>query len=64
VSGPASTVLPAAAIAHVVQTALAPVFMLTAIGALLNVFGTRLARVGDLADRLASGCARAFWTSR
>ncbi|UYY58089.1 DUF2721 domain-containing protein [Sphingomonas sp. S2-65] len=35
------------------QTALAPVFMLSGIGALLNVFASRLARVGDQADQLA-----------
>lgn len=46
--------LSAVATAHVVQTALAPVFMLSGIGALLNVFATRLARVGDHADTLAS----------
>ena len=40
-------------VAHVVQTALAPVFMLTAIGSLLNVFGSRLARVGDQAEQLS-----------
>jgi hypothetical protein len=47
--------LNAAATAHVVQTALAPVFMLSGIGALLNVFASRLARVGDQADQLARG---------
>lgn len=46
--------LTATAIAHVVQTSLAPVFMLTAIGGLLNVFATRLARVGDQANELAA----------
>ncbi|WP_380782728.1 DUF2721 domain-containing protein [Sphingomonas sp. R86520] len=45
--------LDAVATAHVVQTALAPVFMLSGIGSLLNVFATRLARVGDQADQLA-----------
>jgi hypothetical protein len=45
--------LTAAATAHVVQTALAPVFMLSGIGALLNVFAARLARVGDQVDLLA-----------
>lgn len=44
--------LTTAATAHVVQTALAPVFMLSGIGGLLNVFATRLARVGDQADLL------------
>ena len=38
--------------AHVVQVALSPVFLLSGIATLLNVFGTRLARVADQADRV------------
>ena len=34
-------------VAHVIQTALTPVFMLSGIGTLLNLFNTRLARVSD-----------------
>ncbi|HEV2673015.1 MAG TPA: DUF2721 domain-containing protein [Aliidongia sp.] len=34
-------------IAHVIQTALTPVFFLSGIGALLNLFNARLARVSD-----------------
>ncbi len=34
-------------IAHVIQTALTPVFLLSGIGTLLNVFNQRLARVSD-----------------
>jgi hypothetical protein len=34
-------------VAHVVQVALTPVFLLSGIGTLLNVFNTRLARVSD-----------------
>ncbi len=45
-------------VAHVIQTALTPVFLLSGIGTLLNVFSTRLGRVTDhyhkLADSLAS----------
>ena len=45
-------------IAHVIQVALTPVFLLSGIGALLNVFNTRLARVSDhvshTADLLAA----------
>ena len=37
----------AAGAAHLIQTALTPVFMLSAIGTLLNVFNTRLWRVSD-----------------
>jgi hypothetical protein len=33
--------------AHVIQLALTPIFLLTAVGSLLNVFSTRLARVLD-----------------
>ena len=33
--------------AHLIQTALTPVFMLSAIGTLLSVFNTRLSRVSD-----------------
>lgn len=39
--------------AHVVQVALTPVFLLSGIAALLNVFATRLGRVADQADALA-----------
>ena len=34
-------------IAHIIQVALTPVFLLSGIATLLNVFSTRLARVGD-----------------
>ena len=34
-------------VAHVIQVALTPVFLLSGIGTLLNVFNTRLARVTD-----------------
>jgi hypothetical protein len=34
-------------VAHVVQVALTPVFLLSGIGTLLNVFNTRLSRVSD-----------------
>jgi hypothetical protein len=39
--------------AHVVQLALTPVFLLSGIAALLNVFATRLGRVADQARKLA-----------
>ena len=38
--------------AHVVQLALTPVFLLSAIAALLNVFSARLARVADQVDKV------------
>ena len=34
-------------IAHIIQVALTPVFLLSGIATLLNVFSTRLARVAD-----------------
>ena len=38
--------------AHIVQLALTPVFLLSAIAALLNVFSARLARVADQVDKV------------
>ena len=37
---------------HVIQVALTPVFLLSGLATLLNVFSTRLARVADQVDRL------------
>lgn len=39
-------------IAHIIQLAVAPVFLLAGIGSILNVFAARLARVVDRARRL------------
>ncbi len=39
--------------AHVVQVALSPVFLLSGIATLLNVFGARLARVADQAEHVS-----------
>ncbi len=39
-------------IAHVIQVALTPVFLLSGIGSLLNVVNARLSRVADQADAL------------
>src|SRR5215813_5536771 len=41
---------PLESIAHIIQVALTPVFLLSGIATLLNVFATRLARVGDKAE--------------
>ncbi|WP_420383533.1 DUF2721 domain-containing protein [Novosphingobium sp.] len=38
--------------AHVVQMALTPIFLLTGIASLLNVFSTRLGRIADQVDKL------------
>lgn len=37
--------------AHVVQLALTPIFLLTGVASLLNVFSTRLARISDQVDK-------------
>lgn len=40
-------------VAHIIQVALTPVFLLSGIGTLINVFATRLARVADQVDTIA-----------
>lgn len=40
-------------VAHVIQVALTPVFLLSGIASLLGVLSTRLARVADRVDALA-----------
>ena len=40
-------------IAHIIQVALTPVFLLSGIATLLNVFATRLARVADKVEAVA-----------
>jgi hypothetical protein len=42
-------------ITHVIQLAVAPVFLLTAVGTILNVFATRLGRIVDRARKLGEG---------
>lgn len=42
-------------IAHIIQVALAPAFLLSALATLLNVFSTRLGRVADKVDALSAG---------
>lgn len=44
-------------VAHIIQMALTPVFLLSGIAALLNVFSTRLGRVSDRVDQLAAALA-------
>ena len=43
--------------AHVVQLALTPIFLLTGLASLLNVFTTRLGRVAERVDSLARDAA-------
>lgn len=40
-------------VAHIIQLALTPVFLLSGIAALLNVFATRLSRVADRVDQIS-----------
>jgi hypothetical protein len=42
----------ASAIAHIIQLAIAPVFLLAGVGSILNVLANRLARISDRARRL------------
>ncbi len=42
-----------ASVVHIIQVALAPVFLLSGIATLLNVFSTRFARVADQVDAAA-----------
>ena len=46
-------------VAHIIQVALTPVFLLGGIGTLINVFSTRLGRVADQVDRIAEIVAAA-----
>lgn len=46
-------------VAHIIQVALTPVFLLSGIGTLINVFSTRLARVADQVDRIAETASKA-----
>jgi hypothetical protein len=41
-------------VAHIIQVALTPVFLLSGIATLLNVFSTRLARVADRVDQITT----------
>ena len=46
-------------VAHTIQVALTPVFLLTGIGTLINVFSTRLAHVAHQVDEIAETVADA-----
>ena len=50
--GVENTGSPLESIAHIIQLALTPVFLLSGIATLLNVFATRLARVGDKVESI------------
>ena len=51
---PIDQAIPVSTIAHLIQLAIAPVFLLAGIGAILNVLAQRLARVVDRARMLES----------
>jgi Protein of unknown function (DUF2721) len=46
-------------IAHIIQVALTPIFLLSGIATLLNVFATRLARVADLVAQITKAMEQA-----
>jgi len=45
-------ILPLDTVAHIIQVALTPVFLLSGIATLLNVFSTRLGRVADRVEQI------------
>ena len=51
--GLTAPIAPLDLVAHVIQVALTPVFLLSGVATLLNVFSTRLARVADLISKAA-----------
>jgi hypothetical protein len=50
--GTINSILPLDSVAHIIQVALTPVFLLSGIATLLNVFSTRLGRVADRVDQI------------
>ena len=52
--GLSTPISPLDLVAHVIQVALTPIFLLSGIATLLNVFSTRLARVADLIAKAAT----------
>ena len=46
-------------VAHVIQVALTPIFLLSGIATLLNVFATRLARVADVVAQITKAMEQA-----
>ena len=57
--GAITPIIPLDMIAHIIQVALTPVFLLSGIATLLNVFSTRLARVADRVDQITKGIEEA-----
>ena len=52
--GSLAAAAPLDSIAHIIQTSLAPVFLLSGVATLLNTLATRLARVSDIMRRVAA----------
>jgi hypothetical protein len=50
-------------VAHIIQVALTPVFLLSGVATLLNVFSVRLGRVSDHVDKLVAETGRVGATS-
>jgi uncharacterized membrane-anchored protein len=57
--GPFNPVSSLDLVAHVIQVALTPIFLLSGIATLLNVFSTRLARVADRVDQITKALEEA-----
>ena len=57
--GTIDPILPLDMVAHIIQVALTPVFLLSGIATLLNVFSTRLARVADRVEQITTGIEEA-----
>ncbi len=57
--GSFSGATPVDLVAHIIQVALTPVFLLSGIATLLNVFSTRFARVADQIDQLTEAATGA-----
>src|SRR3984893_14616120 len=53
--GTIDPILPLGMVAHIIQVTPTPVFLLSGIATLLNVFSTRLARVADRVDQITKG---------
>ena len=51
--------LPSANVAHLIQVALTPIFLISAIGVTLNVLASRLARIVDRARAMEAGLSTA-----
>ncbi len=51
-------------VAHIIQVALTPVFLLSSIGTLINVFSARLGRVSDQVDKIVQATDLAVYRDK